>query len=69
MKLPTLIQKELDKCNLPYNIERGKRHWKIFINGVMCGILPLNGKYTSRRAELNVRTQIRKQVKKAANKL
>lgn len=63
MRLPALIQKELDESNVPHSIERGKRHWKIFVGGVLCGILPMNGKYTDRRAELNIRAQIRKQVK------
>lgn len=65
MKLPALITEELARCKLPHTVERGKRHLKIFINGVLCGILPLNGKSTSRRAELNVRAQIRNQIKKA----
>ena len=67
MKLPSLIKDELNNCTVPHRVERGKRHWKIFVGGVLCGILPMNGKYTSRRAELNVRAQIRKQVKKAQN--
>jgi hypothetical protein len=67
MKLPALIKEELERCTVPHTVERGKRHWKIFINGVLCGIIPMNGRSTSRRAELNVRAQIRKQIK-AANK-
>ncbi len=67
MKLPTLIREELERCKVPHTVERGKRHLKIFIDGVLCGILPLNGKSTSRRAELNVRAQIRKRIQ-AANK-
>lgn len=68
MKLPALIRNELDNCTVPYTVEHGKRHWKIFVGGILCGILPMNGKYTNRRAELNVRSQIRKQTKKATNK-
>lgn len=67
MRLPTLIENELKGCAVPHRVERGKRHWKIFVGGVLCGILPMNGKYTNRRAELNVRAQIRKQIKKVAN--
>lgn len=63
MKLPALIRDELDNCPVPHKVERGKRHWKIIVGGVLCGILPMNGKYTNRRAELNVRAQIRKQIK------
>lgn len=67
MKLPSLIEKELEHCTVPHRIERGKRHWKIFVGGILCGIVALNGKPTSRRAELNVRAQIRKQIKKLTN--
>lgn len=65
MRLPALIKKELEESNVPHSIERGKRHWKIFVSGVLCGILPMNGKYPHRRAELNIRAQIRKQIKMA----
>ncbi len=67
MKLPALIQKELDQCDIPHKIERGSRHMKIFIGGVLCGIIPMNGRSTSRRAELNVRAQIRKQIASIKN--
>ncbi len=59
-----MIENELNDCSVPHKVERGKRHWKIFIGGVLCGVLPMNGKYTNRRAELNVRAQIRKEIRK-----
>lgn len=67
MKLPALIQKELDQRDIPHKIERGSRHMKIFIGGALCGIIPMNGRSTSRRAELNVRAQIRKQIASIKN--
>jgi hypothetical protein len=64
MKVPPLIQEELNASGVPFQIERGSRHFKIFIGGVFCGIFPMIGKLPNRRAELNVRSQIRRQVKK-----
>lgn len=64
MKIPALIKEELDQCGVPFNIEQGTRHCKIFIGNVMCGIFPTIGRSANRRAELNVRSQIRRQVKR-----
>ena len=64
MKIPRLIKEELDKSGVPFKIERGSRHCKIFIGEVFCGIFPLaGGDATLRRADLNVRSQIRRQVR------
>ena len=69
MRIPALIQEELDNCGFPFDIERGSRHWKIFIGGEMCGIFPMIGKSPNRRAELNVRSQIRRQIRKLQERL
>lgn len=66
MKLPTIIEKELKNCNAPFIIKRGARHWKIFVGDVLCGIFPLNCKSKHRRAELNLRAQIRRAKKEFA---
>ena len=63
MKIPALIKEELDRCGVPFAIEQGTRHYKISIGNVMCGIFPTIGKSPNRRAELNVRSQIRRQVR------
>jgi hypothetical protein len=59
MRVCPVIQAELDKCGVPFFLERGTRHWKIFVGGEFCGILPLIGDSSNRRAALNVRSQIR----------
>ena len=63
MKFPKIIEDELKRCDVPFIVKRGSRHWKIFIGTMLCGIFPMNGKSTNRRAELNLRSQIRRQVK------
>ena len=63
MRVPALIQEELETCGFPFNIEQGTRHWKIFIEGKMCGIFPKIGRSPNRRAEMNVRAQIRRYVR------
>lgn len=44
MRVPALIQKELESCGVSYRIEQGSQHWKIFVGEVLCGIFPLIGK-------------------------
>ena len=67
MRVPALIQKELETCGVPYRIEQDDHHGKIYLGengGFMCGIFPTIGKSPNRRAELNVRSQIRRQARK-----
>lgn len=63
MKVPELIKRELDSCGKPYQIVNGGQHQKIFVAGMFCGILPKNGRSNTNRAELNVRSQIRRAIK------
>jgi len=67
MKVPPTIKEELEGCGVPFNIERGTRHFKIFVGGALCGIFPVNGKAGYKRAELNVRAQIRRRVRECLN--
>lgn len=62
MKIPDLIQTELDACGLPYRIEEGTKHNKIYVNEIFCGILP-KCRFFDGRAVLNIRSQIRRAVK------
>lgn len=64
MRVPALIEKELVSCGVPYSVELGTRHLKILVGGVFCGICPTIGYSSNRRAELNVRAQIRRAVKR-----
>lgn len=64
IKIPKIIKEELDSLPIPYEIKTGTRHHKIVIGGIFAGILPMGaGNSASRRAELNVRSQIRRTVK------
>jgi hypothetical protein len=65
MKLPAIIEKELKNCDVPFIIKRGARHWKIFVGDALCGVFPMNCKSKYRRAELNLRAQIRRQAKRS----
>lgn len=61
MKIPAIIASELEKLQAPYEIKQSARHYKLIVNGKFCGILPFGGgNSSSRRAELNVRSQIRR---------
>ncbi|MFA7239008.1 MAG: hypothetical protein WC091_02775 [Sulfuricellaceae bacterium] len=60
MKLPTLIQSELDSLTLPWRIEAGSKHAKLYVNGQFCGILCKAKQPNSKRAWLNIRAQIRR---------
>ena len=62
-----LIDDELDilkKNKVPFNIEHGTKHIKIYVNGKMVGITPI--KKPSEReltSAYNVRSQIRREAK------
>ena len=62
MKLPDFIQKELDACGLPWRVEQGSKHQKIYVADVFAGIVPLNARKETvhGRGGLNLRSQIRK---------
>lgn len=59
--VPAKIQAALDETGLPYEIESGKRHRKIRLNGRFVGVVPHSkGSSDCRRAELNIVSQIRR---------
>lgn len=62
MKIPKRTQELLDEVG-NYHLARGKRHIRIFVNGMFCGILPnvTRGDGNSvGRGELNTLAQIRR---------
>lgn len=38
--VPPIVLTELEECGLPWHLEHGKKHHKLFINGRFCDILP-----------------------------
>lgn len=66
MKLPKTIAEELERSGLPWRLERGGRHHKIFVADRLAGILPHSGaREADRRSELNTRAQVRRIIKEA----
>lgn len=64
MKLPAPIKEALNATGKPWEIEQGKRHHKIKLNGRMVGILPLSSFQTSdMRCIKNTVSQIRRAAK------
>lgn len=63
MKIPREIQAELETAPGRWNVVSGTRHHKIYVDNVLCGILPLGTNKDYKRATLNVRAQIRRHLK------
>lgn len=65
MRVPDLIQEELDMCDVPWKIVSGRKHHKIFIGSRLAGILPHGVlQQADKRSTLNVRAQIRRAIQK-----
>lgn len=64
MKLPPIVAEELEKCGLPWRIDMGGRHVKLFVGNKLAGVMP-RGATANRhdRVTLNVRAQIRRIVR------
>lgn len=60
MKLPDIIQRELDTLKTSYKIVRGGKHYKLCVNGKFCGIIQSGGGSNTNRGALNIRAQIRR---------
>lgn len=61
IKIPDTVRRELEGLTVPYEIREGSRHHKLIVNGKFCAILPKGGgNSNSRRADLNIRSQIRR---------
>lgn len=64
--IPPVILTELESSGAPFKLERGTRHWKLFVNNIFCAIFPLNGKMKTNgldRGLLNLRAQVRKAIR------
>ena len=62
MKLPTIIQDELDLHPGRWALEMGARHIQIRIDGKLVGIVKRTKDEREQRASLNVRAQIRRAI-------
>ena len=62
MKLPKIVEKELQQSKLPWEVVRGSSHRKIWLAGYFVGILPTARTAESRgdRADKNLVAQIRR---------
>lgn len=38
-RLPSVVQRALDECGLPWRIEHGRQHRRIIVAGVQVGVL------------------------------
>ena len=66
MRLPGLLERELEGCGLPWRLEQGGRHVKLVVGERLAGIMPMGAKANAtdkdRRAVLNLRAQVRRVV-------
>lgn len=60
-KIPQAVEAELVATGLPWSVEKGGHHLKVFVNERLAAILPRSGaNKAGSRAEKNVRGQIRR---------
>ena len=69
MKIPKIVQDELDKCNLAVRAVDGGCHTKIYVDEKFVGIVPKNARKDDRggRGGLNMRANIRRLAREKAN--
>lgn len=60
-----MVQRELDACPLPWRIEAGGRHRKLYVAGRFITILPYGRAKEADRMNLNVCAHIRRAVRAA----
>ena len=65
MRLPEELLVELGTSGVPWELERGKKHYKLRVGGRMVGILPLSGKLqTTNKVPLkNTLAQVRRAIR------
>lgn len=65
-RVPRELVAEIEASGVPWHIEQGKRHLKIFVGNRLCGILPRAGSNErDQRTSLNIRAQVRRAIKEA----
>jgi hypothetical protein len=63
--IPPLIADELERCGLPWRIDNGGKHYKLFVGDQFVGVLQrsVTSAWADKRRNLNVRSQIRRIVR------
>ncbi len=56
------VRDALEECGLPWHVEVGRRHWKLYIADAFMGILPFNNANHD-RTHINMRANIRRKAK------
>jgi hypothetical protein len=67
--VPPIVLTELEGCGLPWSLEPGKKHYKLYIDGRFCDILPLT-MTDPPRMNLKIRAHVRRfvrDIKEAGN--
>jgi hypothetical protein len=62
LRLPNDVREELAKSRLPWRVEAGSRHYKLFVGPQLAAIFPKGGRHfeSSGRADKNTLAQLRR---------
>lgn len=63
MKIPSIIEQTLKETGLPWEIQKGTKHYHIKVNNMLVGILPKGSKEAKPRTIKNCVSQIKKAAK------
>jgi len=61
--VPRELIAEIEAAGVPWHLEQGKRHIKLFIGKKLAGIMPARNDEANRRSQLNIRAQVRRAIK------
>ena len=67
--IPSIILDALKETGLNYAIENGGRHFKLKLENRLVGILPFGKGSSDKRAELNIRSQVRRMASELKNQM
>jgi hypothetical protein len=63
IRLPAPMRDVLDNSGLPWRVEDGGKHYKIFINSRLCAIFPKGGQVSVGRSLQNSLAQLRRRIR------
>ncbi len=64
--IPSIVLREIETLGLPWRVEVGRGHCKLYVAGRLEGVPGVNLQDADRRAALNVRAQVRRIAARAA---